>query len=320
VRASAARVWAAIALLFPCVLHAGARADEVPEAVVVRAHTEPAATTIGTRFRYVLEVTTASDVEVVLSQPTERIGEFQIVDFGDEAPRVEDGKTVTTRWFTLMGYTPGEFMTKSPPVFYRSPGEALREANGHEVRISVESLLAKNSDVTDIRDIKALEAVPIDWRPYYLVGGMAMLGLAIAGGTWLAVRRRRRVVTLARPSPPHQVAYAALDRLRRAGLVESGGFKEFYSGLSDIVRTYLEQRFRVRAPEMTTEEFLLASARDGRLLGPHRALLGEFLRESDLVKFARHVPTIADAERAFAAARRFVDDTVVSTTEERACA
>jgi hypothetical protein len=28
------------------------------------------------------------------------------------------------------------------------------------------------------------------------------------------------------------------------------------------------------------------------------------------VKFARHVPTIADSERAFEAARRFVDDTI----------
>jgi hypothetical protein len=60
---------------------------------------------------------------------------------------------------------------------------------------------------------------------------------------------------------------------------------------------------------MTTEEFLLATSRDGRLAAAHRRLLGEFLTESDLVKFARHVPTIADSERAFVAARRFVDET-----------
>jgi hypothetical protein len=61
---------------------------------------------------------------------------------------------------------------------------------------------------------------------------------------------------------------------------------------------------------MTTEEFLLTTSRDGRLAAPHRRLLGEFLTESDMVKFARHVPTIADSERAFEAARRFVDDTI----------
>src|SRR5207247_5345081 len=101
----------------------------------------------------------------------------------------------------------------------------------------------------------------------------------------------------------------ALERLRRRGLVEAGAMKDYYSELSAIVRTYLEQRFEIRAPEMTTEEFLLASARGGRLVGPHRALLGEFLKDSDLVKFARHLPTVADGERAWAAARRFVDET-----------
>ncbi len=37
--------------------------------------------------------------------------------------------------------------------------------------------------------------------------------------------------------------------------------------------------------------------------------LGEFLAESDLVKFARHLPTIADSERAWEAAARFVEET-----------
>ena len=66
---------------------------------------------------------------------------------------------------------------------------------------------------------------------------------------------------------------------------------------------------------MTTEEFLLATARDGRLVAAHRRLLGEFLVESDLVKFARHLPTIADTERAWAAARRFVDETAAARRE-----
>src|SRR4029077_9600432 len=88
-----------------------------------------------------------------------------------------------------------------------------------------------------------------------------------------------------------------------------GLFKEYYSALSGIVRAYVERRFGVRAPEMTTEEFLLTTARGGRLQGAYRALLGEFLGQSDLVKFARHVPTLADSERAWASARRFVEET-----------
>ena len=64
-----------------------------------------------------------------------------------------------------------------------------------------------------------------------------------------------------------------------------------------------------RAPEMTTEEFLAATARGGALEPAHRTLLGGFLVESDLVKFARHVPSVDDSDRAFVAAERFVADT-----------
>ena len=55
----------------------------------------------------------------------------------------------------------------------------------------------------------------------------------------------------------------------------------------------------------------------------HEAGIGEFLFESDLVKFARHLPTIADSERAWGAAKRFVDETTPPTTvpvEERRAA
>ena len=79
--------------------------------------------------------------------------------------------------------------------------------------------------------------------------------------------------------------------------------------LSDIVRSYLEGRFHLRAPEMTTEEFLQAAQRDPQLAPPQRSLLGTFLSEADLVKFARYVPAADDSERAYRAAREFVQST-----------
>jgi hypothetical protein len=279
----------------------------------VRAHAEPDTVTIGTRFRYVVEVVSAPETEVFVTQPAERIGEFDIVDFGIEPAVQREGKTVLTRWYALVGYSPGEHLVRSPPVRYRVPGEEDREAPGHELRVSVESVLAKTPGgaeaATDIRDIKAPEPVPIDWRPYYILGGGLLGALALAWALHHFLNRERRARPGPPPRPAHEVALGELDRLRARGLVAQGAFKEYYSALTGIVRTYLEHRFGVRAPEMTTEEFLLATARDGRLIAAHRRLLGEFLGESDLVKFARHLPTIADSERAFTAARRFVDET-----------
>jgi hypothetical protein len=289
---------------------------DVPVAVHARA--EPDTVTIGTRFRYVVEVVSTPDAEVFVEQPADRIGDFEIVDFGVEPPTRRDGKTVLTRWYRLVGWSPGEHLVKSPPVKYRTAGEDEQEAPPQEIRVSVESLLAKEPNAADIRDIAPPEPIPVDWRPYGLLGGAILLAVAVAVILHRTLNRPRRAQPGPPPAPPEEVAARALAQLRRRNLVAAGALKEYYSALSDIVRVYLEQRFRLRAPEMTTEEFLLATARDGRLERTHRQRLGEFLAESDLVKFARHLPTIADSERAWEAAARFVEETSRPTEELRA--
>ena len=274
----------------------------------VRARAEPDTTTIGSPVRYVLEVVVDPGVEVVMAQPTETLGTFEIVDFGDEPPRTEDGKQVIGRWFTVRSFDVGHHLVPSPPVSFRAPGEPLTAVTPIETRISIESLVDRATGLKDLRDIKPPRPVPRDWRPFVVVGaGLAMLLGLVALVRWW--RRRPLAVPAPPPLPAEVRARRALAELAARGLLERGAFKEYYATLSTIVRVYLEERFRLRAPEMTTEEFLLATARNAELTRPQRSALGAFLRESDLVKFARHVPALADAERAFAAAGRFVDET-----------
>ncbi|HLY37551.1 MAG TPA: hypothetical protein VKU61_05915 [Candidatus Binatia bacterium] len=286
-------------------------------AVEIHARAEPDSVTIGTRFRYVVDVVATPDAEVFVEQPADHIGDFEIVDFGIDPPVQRDGKTVLTRWYRLVGWTPGEHLVKSPTVHYRTVGQDEQEAPAQEIRVSVESMLAKEPNATDVRDIAPPEPIPVDWRPYWLLGGALLLAVALAALLHRVLNRPRRAGA-APPPTPHEVAARALADLKRRNLPAEGAFKDYYSTLSDIVRVYLEQRFRLRAPEMTTEEFLLATARDGWLERTHRQRLGEFLVESDLVKFARHRPTIADADRAWEAAARFVEETSRRPEELRA--
>ena len=191
------------------------------------------------------------------------------------------------------------------------------------------SLLTQEGQPTDIRDIKPPEDVPFDWRPV-LVGGallVALIGIGLA--LYYALNRFRRVAVLP-PRPAHEVALEALSHLRAKRLPQAGQFEAYYVALSAIVRTYLEDGLQVRAPEMTTEEFLVAVTRDSsaprsrsaqrppkgrgddhpsRLPPAHQRLLGTFLAQADLVKFARHRPSLDDSDVAYEAARRFVDET-----------
>jgi hypothetical protein len=302
------------ALLLALALAAIARPDDPPSPVTVHAVATPDDTTIGTRIRYEVTISAPEGIEVVVAQPAEKIGDMDIVDFGTvPATKTPDGRVAFTRWWQLVAWTPGHHLLTSPPVQWRAPGEELADAKADELGVTVASLLEQAKDPSDVRDIKPPDPIPIDWRPYYAIAGtLALLALGAFAARYL-MTRRSRVAPAPPPTPPDQVARAALEALRARALIEHGAFKEFYSALTDIVRRYLEDRFHVRAPEMTTEEFLVATSRDGRLAPGHRRLLGEFLVESDLVKFAKHVPTTTDSERAFDAARRFVDETTERT-------
>jgi len=254
-----------------------------------------------------VDITANTDAELIVPVLGERIGDFFVTDFGDVPQRTENGQVVTSRWFMLVAYSPGDKRIPAFPIKYRLGGESPRDAQANEVQVTVESLLAKEPSRADINDIAPPEAVPFDWTPVWLAGAAA-LAITALGAVLYVVLNRRKAAAAPPPPPAHQVALEALARLRRRMLLEAGQHEEYYVALSGIVRTYVESRFGLRAPEMTTEEFLLAMQRDRRLSTDHRSLLGEFLSESDLVKFARHMPTLEDAERTGTAARRFIEE------------
>ncbi len=279
-----------------------------PAPVTVRAMATPLEMTIGDRIRYTVEVSAAADTEVLIPVLSGQLGEFAIVDFGDLPARRENGRTIITRWYTLTTFATGDHRIPAPTVQYRLSGEGLQDAVGEEVPVRVTSLLAGDPKAADIRDIKGPEEPPVDWRPYaVLAAAAAALAVAVAG-LYLALNRPRRSRT-APPPPAHEVALAALERVRRQNYLTEGQFGAYFVELSRIVRRYLEDGFHLRAPEMTTEEFLTTAATDARLAAAHRRMLAEFLAQADLVKFARVVPTPPEAEAAYEAARRFVDDT-----------
>jgi hypothetical protein len=289
-------------------------ADAGPVRVVASA--EPREVTIGDRIRYVVEVTSDAEAEVRIPVLAGNVGDFTIVDFGEIEPRRDGTQTTIGRWYTLTIFDTGDFLVPAPQVEYRIPGEPLLTATGNEVLVGVASVLAGDPEAKDIRDIKPPEEVPFDWTPYLILGGIVTGSLLLVALLYHLLNRPRRERGVA-PRPAHEVALAALEDLQRQRLVDAGRIDEFYVGLTRIIRTYLEDGFHVRAPEMTTEEFLGAAGADARLSPPQRRLLGEFLSQADLVKFARFVPTPRDCSAAYEAARRFVDETRPRSAEEQ---
>ena len=110
------------------------------------------------------------------------------------------------------------------------------------------------------------------------------------------------------PIPPHEIAWEALRRLVALDLVAKGQIEPFYVHLSAILRVYIENKFHVRAPELTTEEFFEAAAASPEL-GPYRGRLKEFLDLCDQVKFALFQPEPATIQESFDVVKKFIQET-----------
>jgi hypothetical protein len=155
-----------------------------------------------------------------------------------------------------------------------------------------------------LRDIKPPVEIPNIWL--WVVVGIAVLVLvALAIGLIWYFASRKKEVLLPPPIPPH---VRAKQKLQEA-LALIAQPKPFCTTVSDTVRFYLEERFTFRAPERTTEEFLHELKATDRLLPDQKESLGDFLKQCDLVKFARYEPRELELRDLHKSAVRLVEET-----------
>src|SRR5437773_553653 len=165
----------------------------------------------------------------------------------------------------------------------------------------------------DIRPIKAPVEIPSGWVWAIWVGAiLIVLSAAIAGLIWW--RKKRMTPAPVVVIPPH---VRAKNKLREA-LALITDARLFCIAVSGALRVYLEERFNFRAPERTTEEFLLDLKATTLLTIEQKQSLADFLEQCDLVKFARFEPTEAELRRLHDAALRLIDETQYEKTDAAA--
>jgi len=158
----------------------------------------------------------------------------------------------------------------------------------------------------DLLPIKPEMSIPDPywWMPW-LIGITVTLIILVPLCIW-ALRRMRMP---AAKIPPHE---RARKRLAEAQSL-MGESEPFCVLVSHTLRTYLEERYSLHAPEETTEEFLVEMQSSPNLTKTQKEMVGEFLEHCDLVKFARHELGDEKLERLLQAASQIVNETAVQT-------
>jgi hypothetical protein len=223
------------------------------------------------------------------------------------APQVveaEPGVLRTTFRYALAAYQTGNYLLPPTDVTLVEPSGETMVIPTDTLFFSVRSVLEAGADTTDILDVKP--PVPPGWAPPPWALGIA--GLAAVGALVALILRlgRGRPPKLPPPPPPEELARERIRRLRGVVPADSTALKRYYSDISFLLRDYVETRLSLPALESTTSEILTRlGQRDGSPAWV--GTLGCVLGEADLVKFAKHQPSVEEAHRALDSAELIVE-------------
>ena len=288
--------------------------------VVLQQHLNSKEITVADEIELSLEASAPENVKIEFPSPSTSLGDFnlkEILHLKDEMSGAGDNLKVTHRvTYILQPYLPGAYTIPAMTITYgeSDTSTVVSELETEKIEIQVKSLLPPGTDQVKIKDIKPpLLLPPNRLYPVLLIGLILLLTLLAICGFYFWHKRNRKNAEPDVKLSPEETALRELDRLLAENLLTKGEIKLFHLRISDILRRYIENRFSLKAPERTTEEFLVElsradSATDALLRG-HKTLLTDFLTQCDLVKFAKHKPSLTECKKTVLICREFIEKT-----------
>ena len=254
---------------------------------------------VGGQFLYRLEARITNGINWPIL--TDTIGSFEIIEIRD-IDTVSQNPLHLKQDFVLTHWDTGFFRIPSIAFTYGSDSlftQSLDITIVAGVEIPEENVLASIKEPIDI---------PFGWddiKKYVYAWFIIAIISAIIIAIYSKLKSKKKKALEEAPKiPAHIIALGELESLKSKELWQNELIKEYYSELSDILRTYVENRYQILAMESTTDEIdndlkLLLEKED-------RQILIEFLSTADLVKFAKANPEKNIAEQYLDMVRRFV--------------
>ena len=217
--------------------------------------------------------------------------------------------------YVMQAFSEGRYNLGRPGVLYADKNivDTLRARDSLYLEVATFQI---DSTSQSIYDLKPQRNLPFRFAE---VSGYAKWGVLALLLALVALYALKRILARygkglgdlfkpAPPQPPHVVAIKALEALHNQKLWQNNRHKQYYSGLTDILRTYIAARWNIGAMEMTSDE-IIDAMRAEELPDKARMDLMAILRDADLVKFAKATPPAEENEADYLKAYYFVEET-----------
>lgn len=194
--------------------------------------------------------------------------------------------------YGLTQFDSGRYVIPSLPVIINNKSIRTDSLLVEVRNIEVDTLKQKMFDIKPVLEAKSDTAF---W--YWLLAILVGLGAAAYGVWWYLKKRKKPAPKAAKEVfvSPIEKATIELQNLEKKELLQKGAVKDYYSELTNIARTYIEEAIHVPAMESTTSELIEAmqmAVRKKRMNLTQDTFeqLEKILRTADMVKFAKSRP------------------------------
>ncbi len=238
------------------------------------------------------------------------VGGFQLLARGTFK---REGDTRTSTDIILGKYSAGQATIPPLEFFYEVPGRKdTQTVSTNPLNIEVSPVAVDTA--LEIKDVKAPLSIAISLAEILLYGGIVVVAGVAAYFLWKYLTKRKKPDVPGAyqppPKPAHVLALEELALLRAKKLWQQGSVKQYYSEATEILRRYIENRFRLMALEETTDE-IMAGLEKLKLNSGVLDEMDRVLRRADLVKFAKYLPGATEHEEILSVVYDVVDKTKV---------
>ncbi len=275
---------------------------------------------LGDELSLTIDVTAEEDVEVLMPEFADVVSGFPISQYLPKQTVTPAGKSRFTVRYVFQVEFSGKQVIQPIAIEFIDNRDGKQAApedyDAYEllterIEFSVTSVLVTSVDEELNPPLPELDlpAESIAKSSYLVLGFVIAAGMLAATGFLLWVRNRNDI----RKANAYELAKRQLDSIVAAGSRIS--VDEFYVETSAVIRRYLEIRFELAAPELTTDEFLQIAPSESELSKEHQVLLSEFLSQADLVKFSGKDASEGEMRCSTELAYKFLEETRAEAPE-----
>ncbi len=226
----------------------------------------------------------------------EQVGDFEVVEMGSIDTLAKGDVTRLQQQVIITAFDSGFF--EIPPFEFIYANRAKQQVAG-KITTQAMTLPVFSLSINPEEDIKAIKdplEVPLTFREKMMYALMALGALLFLLALYFIIRRlmypkeeveKEPEIIL----PPHEIAFKKLKELEGERMWQRGQIKKYYSELTDIVREYIENRYKIPALEMTSDE-IITRLRKENVSKRVCNKLRDMLSMADLVKFAKSKPGV----------------------------